>query len=138
MGGPVVVVEGVEDCRAAGAKEVRGVARTLKRWRSQILAWHSTGASNGPTEGAELDHQEGQAGGRRLPVLHQLPPTNPPRRRRMRLVAARPRTPLKREGPLIGDLACSGGFRRPHRLRRGWLLPPPGECQRLKGATKRG
>jgi hypothetical protein len=27
------------------------VARTLKRWRGQILAWHTTGASNGPTEG---------------------------------------------------------------------------------------
>ncbi len=27
------------------------MARTLRRWRSQILAWHSTGASNGPTEG---------------------------------------------------------------------------------------
>ncbi len=24
---------------------------TLKRWRGQILAWHTTGASNGPTEG---------------------------------------------------------------------------------------
>jgi transposase len=27
------------------------MARTLKRWRGQILAWHTTGASNGPTEG---------------------------------------------------------------------------------------
>ncbi len=27
------------------------MARTLKCWRGQILAWHSTGASNGPTEG---------------------------------------------------------------------------------------
>ncbi len=26
-------------------------ARPLKRWRDQILAWHTTGASNGPTEG---------------------------------------------------------------------------------------
>ncbi len=41
----------IEDCRHSGAKEVRGMARTLKRWRGQILAWHSTGASNGPTEG---------------------------------------------------------------------------------------
>ena len=41
----------IEDCRDAGAKEVRGMARTLKRWRDQILAWHTTGASNGPTEG---------------------------------------------------------------------------------------
>lgn len=27
------------------------MAGTLKRWRNQILAWHATGASNGPTEG---------------------------------------------------------------------------------------
>ena len=27
------------------------MAGTLKRWRNQILAWHTTGASNGPTEG---------------------------------------------------------------------------------------
>ncbi len=27
------------------------MARTLKCWRSQILAWHTTGATNGPTEG---------------------------------------------------------------------------------------
>ncbi|MBA3303226.1 MAG: transposase [Acidimicrobiia bacterium] len=41
----------VEDCRAGRAKEVRGMAGTLKRWRDQILAFHTTGASNGPTEG---------------------------------------------------------------------------------------
>ncbi len=33
----------IEDCRDAKAAEVRGVARTLKRWRDQILAWHTTG-----------------------------------------------------------------------------------------------
>ncbi len=27
------------------------MAGTLKRWRNQILAFHETGASNGPTEG---------------------------------------------------------------------------------------
>lgn len=41
----------IDDCRDAGAKEVRGMARTLKRWRDQILAWHTTGVTNGPTEG---------------------------------------------------------------------------------------
>ncbi len=38
----------IEDCRAAGAKEVCGVARTFKRWRGQILAWHSTGRRTTP------------------------------------------------------------------------------------------
>jgi transposase len=41
----------IDDCVEAEAKEVRGMARTLKCWRSQILAWHTTGATNGPTEG---------------------------------------------------------------------------------------
>ncbi len=41
----------IDDCDEADAKEVRGMAQTLKRWRSQILAWHTTGATNGPTEG---------------------------------------------------------------------------------------
>jgi len=41
----------IEDCQHAAGPEVRGMARTLKRWRNQILAWHTTGASNGPTEG---------------------------------------------------------------------------------------
>jgi transposase len=31
--------------------ELRGMAHTLGRWRTQILAWHVTGVSNGPTEG---------------------------------------------------------------------------------------
>ena len=30
------------------------MARTLKRWRDQILNWHITGASNGPTEALNL------------------------------------------------------------------------------------
>ena len=31
--------------------EIKGLGRTLKQWRGPILAWHTTGASNGPTEG---------------------------------------------------------------------------------------
>ena len=31
--------------------ELRGTAGTLRRWPSQILAWRTTGVSNGPTEG---------------------------------------------------------------------------------------
>ena len=30
------------------------MARTLRRWRGQILAWHTTGASNGPAEAMNL------------------------------------------------------------------------------------
>lgn len=39
------------DCRAAAGSEVRGLARTLKQWRTAILAWHTTGHTNGPVEG---------------------------------------------------------------------------------------
>jgi transposase len=41
----------IEDGRISKVKEIRGLARTLKQWREPILAWHTTGASNGPTEG---------------------------------------------------------------------------------------
>ncbi len=41
----------IEDGRTSDVKEIRGLARTLKQWRDPILAWHTTGASNGPTEG---------------------------------------------------------------------------------------
>jgi transposase len=41
----------IGECRAGQGPEVRGMARTLRRWQAQILAWHTTGASNGPTEG---------------------------------------------------------------------------------------
>jgi transposase len=32
--------------------EVRSLSRTLKRWRDQIIAWHQTHFTNGPTEAA--------------------------------------------------------------------------------------
>lgn len=34
--------------------EIRSLGKTLKSWRTEILARHSTGASNGPTEGLNL------------------------------------------------------------------------------------
>lgn len=44
----------------AAGLEMRTLARTLRRWRHEILAHHSTGASNGRVEAARPDHQEGQ------------------------------------------------------------------------------
>jgi len=41
-------------CCADHVGEVRSLGRTLRRWRTEILAHHSTGASNGPTEGLNL------------------------------------------------------------------------------------
>ena len=33
---------------------IRSLGDTLKRWRTETLAHHTTGASNGPTEGLNL------------------------------------------------------------------------------------
>jgi transposase len=32
--------------------EVRSLARTLKRWKNHIVAWHTEKLTNGPTEAA--------------------------------------------------------------------------------------
>lgn len=41
-------------CLTDTVPEIRSLGRTLKSWRSEILAHHDTGASNGPTEGLNL------------------------------------------------------------------------------------
>ncbi len=42
------------ECRGSAARELHRLARTVARWRTQILAHHSTGASNGATEAVNL------------------------------------------------------------------------------------
>ena len=37
----------IEGCRADHVSEIRSLGRTLGRWRTEILAHHTTGASNG-------------------------------------------------------------------------------------------
>ena len=41
-------------CRAAEVVELTRLARTLRRWQPQVLAWHDTGLTNGPTEAVNL------------------------------------------------------------------------------------
>ena len=41
-------------CSADEVPEVRSLGKTLASWRTEILAHHDTGASNGPTEGLNL------------------------------------------------------------------------------------
>jgi hypothetical protein len=56
-----------------GVAELSRLARTVKAWEAEILAWHATGGcSNGPTEALNL-LIKGQAGRARLPRLRQLP-----------------------------------------------------------------
>jgi transposase len=40
----------VAECRGSTVPELHRLARTVRRWRTPILAHHSTGASNGATE----------------------------------------------------------------------------------------
>ncbi len=41
-------------CASDEVAEIRSLGNTLSSWRSEILAHHDTGASNGPTEGLNL------------------------------------------------------------------------------------
>ena len=50
----LLIDKAIEGCRLDAVGEVRSLGLTLARWRSQILARHTTGASNGPTEGLNL------------------------------------------------------------------------------------
>jgi hypothetical protein len=44
----------IAGCLADEVDEIVSLGNTLKRWRTQILAHHLTGASNGPTEAMNL------------------------------------------------------------------------------------
>lgn len=44
----------IAGCIADDVAEIRALGKTLRKWRSEILANHATGASNGPTEGLNL------------------------------------------------------------------------------------
>lgn len=44
----------ITGCVSDEVPEIRSLGRTLSRWRSEILAYHDTRASNGPTEGLNL------------------------------------------------------------------------------------
>ena len=44
----------IAGCADDDVEEIRSLGNTLASWRSEILAHHATGASNGPTEGLNL------------------------------------------------------------------------------------
>ena len=44
----------IAGCLTDEVDEIVSLGNTLKRWRTQILAHHLTGASNGPTEAMNL------------------------------------------------------------------------------------
>ena len=41
-------------CAQAAVRECRRLARTIRSWETEVLAFHTTGRSNGPTEGINL------------------------------------------------------------------------------------
>ncbi|HZD22831.1 MAG TPA: transposase [Acidimicrobiia bacterium] len=49
-----LVDKAIVGCIEDNVEEIRALGRTLKRWRTEILNHHLTGASNGPTEGLNL------------------------------------------------------------------------------------
>ncbi len=44
----------IDECEAADIRELARLAKTLRRWRNEILNHHRTGRSNGPTEAMNL------------------------------------------------------------------------------------
>ena len=98
-----LVDDAIDWCAAAeSGPELLRLAKTLRRWRTEIVAHHSTGASNGPVEAANLLIKQVKRSGRgfrninnyRLRILlagGQRPCNTPPvasiRPRRPRFVA---------------------------------------------------
>ena len=50
----VLADKAIAGCLDDDVDEIKALGRTLKRWRTEILAHPGTGASNGPTEGLNL------------------------------------------------------------------------------------
>jgi transposase len=50
----VLLTKTIRGCLADDVPEIQSLGTTLKRWQREILARHTTGASNGPTEGLNL------------------------------------------------------------------------------------
>ena len=49
-----LVDKAIAGCTSDDVEEIRSLGHTLSSWRTEIIAHHRTGASNGPTEGLNL------------------------------------------------------------------------------------
>ena len=74
--------------------EVRQLGRTMRKWRTQIAAWHQAQVSNGPTENRQRALQKDQADRIRDDQLHPLADPRAALRRPPRL----DQTPYRRPG----------------------------------------
>jgi transposase len=50
----LLIDKAITGCATDDVPEIRSLGKTLQHWRTEILARHDTGASNGPTEGLNL------------------------------------------------------------------------------------
>jgi hypothetical protein len=50
-GSPTLLDKAIAGCLDGEVAGIRALGRNLDSWRTEILAHHDTGASNGPTEG---------------------------------------------------------------------------------------
>ena len=103
----LLIDKAIEGCRADPVDEVRSLGGTLARWRTEILAHHATGASNGPTEGLNLLIKKVKRAGHgfrsfanyRLRILLHTGGVNWPARAAPGTAHPNPLSPLKPEGP---------------------------------------
>jgi hypothetical protein len=49
-----LVDKAIAGCTGDEVEEIRSLGKTLSSWRTEVIAHHRTGASNGPTEGLNL------------------------------------------------------------------------------------
>lgn len=108
----VLLDKAIAGCLADEVTEIRSLGKTLTRWRSEILAHHRTGASNGPTEGLNLMVKKVKRCGHgftsfenyRLRVLLHTGGVSWPKRHRPPR-NQNPNSPLKRVEPVISPLS---------------------------------
>jgi transposase len=73
----VLLDKTIAGCRSDTVPEIRSLGATLARWRTEILAHHDTGASNGPTEGLNLLVKEVKRCGRGFENFEHYGPVKP-------------------------------------------------------------
>ncbi len=59
-----LVDKAIAGCTSDDVEEIRSLGKTLSSWRTEIIAHHRTGASNGPTEGLNLSVKQVKRCGR--------------------------------------------------------------------------
>jgi len=90
----VLLDKAIAGCQGDVVPEVRALGDTLARWRTEILNRHTTGASNGPTEGLNLLVKEVKRCGRGFENFEHY-------RLRVILRAGRPTWPQRPTPPLL-------------------------------------